>query len=79
MAESSINLATNLPMSVTMSYNAQSYNELTYCDHYEESQHHAQHDVQVIGQSSCPQRTQDGGQTPDRASDTLAETFITKN
>lgn len=45
----------------------------THCDHDEESKHHAQHDVQIIGQASSPQRTQNGGQASDGASHTLAE------
>lgn len=52
---------------------AQRRRRSTHCDHDEESKHHAQHDVQIIGQASSPQRTQNGGQASDGASHTLAE------
>lgn len=52
---------------------AQRRRRSTHRDHDEESKHHAQHDIQIIGQASSPQRTQNGGQASDGASHTLAE------
>lgn len=42
-------------------------------DHQEEGKHHSQHNVQIIGQPSSPQRAQDGGEAPHGAPDALAE------
>jgi len=45
----------------------------THGEQDKQTHHHPHHHIEVRGQAAGPERTEDGGQSSDRAADPLAE------